>query len=130
MSAESIRTEALERFERKFEKGENHFVALSVRAAFLLLLRSDEFALRADINRDIIDSMLDHDATGAVYATRRDLGNGPQDSSDLVLITARQGESQLMTPPIFRGQDRLVIREETPDFRKSLLAAKIFIDKQ
>jgi hypothetical protein len=105
----------ISRVEKKFEKGENHFVARGVMASIALAL-SDP-GVRQDIlldsNERIVRFLQDRDAAGEVYALREDLGNGAQDSTDYVRVTSRNGVNTNVSRNETSGE--AVIRMTTAD---------------
>ena len=83
----------IDRVERKFNRGENHFAARGVMASIALALSDPEVRQDTllDSNERIVRFLQDRDAVGEVYALREDLGSGAQDSTDYVRVTSRNG---------------------------------------
>jgi len=83
----------LNRVERKFNSGENHFAARGILASIALGLVDTEVRhdTLLDTNERIVRFLRDHQAEGVVYAVRQDLGNGDQDSTDFVHVKVRDG---------------------------------------
>lgn len=110
------------RAERKFEKGDNHFIARSAMASLALFFTDSSRDIIRSANERIIQVMEERGAEAAIYAVEMDLGNGYEHSGDVVLIAEREGvpTGQLPVEPTISGAV-LIIREETPGFASSYL---------
>lgn len=83
----------MDRVERKFDNGQNHFAARGALSSIALAFTaSDGVEAIHHANERIIEFLKDRNAEGVVYAVREDLGNGFQDSTDYVNIHMRNGE--------------------------------------
>lgn len=84
----------IQRVEKKFENGENHFIARGVLASLALALTTDTEVRQNTLLDSYERSMRllqEKNAEGAIYATRTDRGNGMQDGPDRLIITKRDG---------------------------------------
>lgn len=84
----------IQRVEKKFENGENRFIARGALASLALALTTNTEVR----DNTILDSyersmrfLQDHDAEGAIYAVRSDRGNGLEDGPDKLVVTKRDG---------------------------------------
>lgn len=102
------------RAERLIDRGDDLFTARSVMASIAMFLLLDDHpdvrAVREEANAGIIQALAQRGAEGMVFADRVDLGNGPQDSTDFVLVTAREGVKTIRRPDI---HGELVVRDAT-----------------
>lgn len=102
------------RAERLIDRGDDLFPARSVMASVAMFLFLDDHpdvrAVREEANAGIIQVLAERGAEGVVFADRVDLGNGPQDSTDFVLVTARRGIKTIRRPDI---HGELVVRDAT-----------------
>ncbi|MFZ2126252.1 MAG: hypothetical protein WAV04_01955 [Candidatus Microsaccharimonas sp.] len=104
------------RVEHKFDKNENLFFARSLMARIALVFTPNEGEIIADTNERIVRFLKDRHAEGVVYATREDLGNGKQDSTDFVMITSRDGQSTSIDIAVGKETlEKMVIRTSTED---------------
>jgi len=106
----------VQRAERKFESGNDHFAARGILASIAILLSEPQVrdAILLDSNKGIVRMLEEKGAEGEVYAVRQDLGNGEQDSTDYVRVTSRDG----MATHVPRNREygsEAVVRDSTSD---------------
>lgn len=104
------------RVERKFDKGNDLFVARGILSSAAIGFSNEEFQIIGEANRRIVELLESKGAEGAVYAVREDYGNGDQDSTDYVLVASRDGRPTKAIP----ATGRWFPREETSGFAEAL----------
>ena len=108
----------MDRVERKFDSGNNHFAARGVMSSIALaMMASEGREVIHHTNERIVDFLQERNAEGVVYAILEDLGNGFQHSTDYVDIHMRNGEQTgLSLESISKKMGRLiVVRAHTPN---------------
>jgi len=112
---EAIPGRIIARAERLIDRGNNLFMARSTMANAAIWMFLDDYqdvqAVHEEANAGIIRALAARGAEGMVFADRMDLGNGYQDSTDFVAVTARNGARTLISPEIY---GELIIRDATP----------------
>lgn len=119
LRSERVTGKIIDRVERKFDKGNNHFMARGIMAKVALAMTvPDDREIIQQTNNRITDFLQSRNAEGIVYAVRQDLGNGLQDSTDYVGIYARNGERTSLEAPDFTGRFGrfIIVRVQTPGF--------------
>lgn len=114
--AEEITGRIVTRAEKLIDRGENLFPARSFMSGLAIWAFLDDHpevsAVLRESNAGIMRALLERGAEGMVFADRMDLGNGYQDTTDFVAVTARDGAATPISPSIY---GELVIRDTTPD---------------
>ena len=107
----------VEHVERRFEHGDNHFIARGALASLALLIAQDRNEIIIDANERIVRSLSHLGAEAVVYAIRGDQGNGYQDSTDFVHITSRWGDPTKAARKELMASldDRYVVRASTTE---------------
>jgi len=85
----------IERVERRFDSGENHFRARTVLADLALRGAQDAKELIEDSDERIIRSLSNAGAEAVIYYIVGDHGNGPQPTAEYVCVTKRDGVETL-----------------------------------
>ena len=112
-----ISARIVEHVERRFERGDNHFIARSAMAGLALLAAQDRNEIIIDANERIVRSLSHLGAEAVVYAIRGDHGSGFEDSTDFVQVTSRGGRpTKAQRKEIFASMDeQYVIRASTAE---------------
>ena len=94
----------IERVERRFDSGENHFRARTVLADFALRGAQDAKELIEDSNERIIRSLSSAGAEAVIYTITGDNGHGGHASAAYVCVTKRDGvETLARMKPLLPG---------------------------
>lgn len=104
------------RAERRFSKGDDHFIARSfITSAFIIAMQREKNII-ANANERIVRSFADLGAEAEVYAVETDLGNGREHSTDFVNVIARNGiRTGAQRTPLHSDAESYVIRASTAD---------------
>lgn len=102
----------LKRVERLFNRGKDTFMARGIMASIALGLSDDMQSATIASNEGIMKLLDQKGAQAEVFAIRRDLGNGDEDSSDIVRVIARDG---VATSAVRNAQGEQVVIRATTD---------------
>lgn len=121
--SERMQDRILSRVEKKLDQGKNFFAARSIMSTLALAMTSsNDRAAIQEVNERIIKLLESKKAEGAVYATREDLGNGEEDTTDYVYVAKRDGVNTGATHIFLEEQPgrTLVVRERTSGFDEAV----------